>query len=116
MRARMARIRKKDTSPELVVRRMAHRLGYRFRLHRKELPGTPDLVFPSLRQVILVHGSFWHQHKGCVSATIPRVRQAYWLPKLARNQQRDDDILNSLRNHGWKTLVVWGCGTKMLAP
>lgn len=109
VRARMARIRKIDTLPELAVRRMAHKLGYRFRLHRKDLPGTPDLVFPALRKVILVHGCFWHQHKGCKSATIPRVRQAYWIPKLARNQQRDYDALTALSKDGWKTLIIWGC-------
>jgi DNA mismatch endonuclease, patch repair protein len=112
VRARMARIRKTDTSPELAVRRVAYRLGYRFRLHRKDLPGTPDLVFPSIRKVVLVHGCFWHQHRGCRSATTPRVRQGYWLPKLARNRQRDHDTLVKLRDHGWNTLVIWECEVK----
>lgn len=108
----MTRIRAKDTVPELAVRRMAHRLGYRFRLHRQDLPGTPDLVFPSLHKVILVHGCFWHQHNGCKSATTPQVRQAYWLPKLARNKQRDKSVRRSLRRCGWNTLVIWECETK----
>src|SRR6185437_9431121 len=112
VRARMARIRKADTVPELVVRRLAHRLGYRFRLHRKDLPGTPDLVFPSIRKVIFVHGCFWHQHRGCKSATKPRVRQAYWLPKLEINQERDHNALEALHKYGWKTLVIWECETK----
>jgi DNA mismatch endonuclease Vsr len=111
VRARMARIRKADTLPELVVRRVTHRLGYRFRLHRRDLPGTPDLVFPALRKVIQVNGCFWHQHTGCPSATIPQVRQAYWLPKLARNRARDYDTMKSLARGGWKTLVIWECET-----
>lgn len=112
VRARMARIRKTDTTPELTVRRIAHELGYRFRLHRRDLPGTPDLVFPSRRKVIMVHGCFWHQHKGCKSATVPKVRQEYWLPKLARNQDRDYKVVHSLRKSGWNTLVVWECETE----
>ena len=109
VRARMRCIRKTDTRPELAVRRTVHNLGYRYRLHRKDLPGTPNLVFPSLRKVILVHGCFWHQHRGCQSATIPRVRQAYWLQTLARNQARDYNTINSLTNKGGNTLVVWEC-------
>ena len=114
VRARMARIGKANTLPELVVRRTAHKLGYRFRLHRKDLPGTPDLVFPALRKVILVHGCFWHQHRGCRSATIPQVRQAYWLPKLARNKVRDNNTIKTLEIGGWKTLVIWECETRDL--
>ena len=89
IRVRMAKIRKRDTKPELVVRRCAHRLGYRFRLHRADLPGTPDLVFPALRKVILVNGCFWHQHTCRLGRKAPRTRQEYWLPKLARNVARD---------------------------
>jgi DNA mismatch endonuclease, patch repair protein len=111
VRARMARIRKTDTGPELAVRRIAHQLGYRFRLHRKDLPGTPDLVFPLRRKVIMVHGCFWHQHKGCKSATVPKVRQAYWLPKLAQNKARDYNAARALRKSGWNTLVIWECET-----
>ena len=85
----MALIRKRDTKPELVVRRMAHLMGYRFRLHRRDLPGTPDLVFPARRKVILVHGCFWHRHDCPLGRKAPRARPEYWIPKLARNRQRD---------------------------
>lgn len=105
----MRRIRKTDTKPELAVRRAAHRLGYRFRLHRRDLPGTPDLVFPRLRKVILVHGCFWHQHPGCRLARTPKSRPDYWLPKLRRNQQRDGETRQALDRLGWKVLVIWEC-------
>lgn len=107
--AHMRRIRKVDTKPELVVRRLAHRLGYRFRLHRGDLPGTPDLVFPRLRKAILVHGCFWHQHQGCRLARQPKTRLDYWLPKLRRNQARDEASQGALKQLGWDVLVVWEC-------
>ena len=107
--AHMRRIRKTDTRPELAVRRAAHRLGYRFRLHRPDLPGTPDLVFPRLRKVILVHGCFWHQHPGCRFARQPKSRLDYWLPKLERNRTRDAEAQAALRKLGWDVLVVWEC-------
>lgn len=110
--AHMARIRKADTKPELVVRRLAHALGYRFRLHRRDLPGTPDLVFPRLRKVILVHGCFWHQHPGCRLARLPKSRPEYWLPKLERNQTRDRDNAAALAAAGWHVAVIWECETK----
>lgn len=87
--ARMRRIRKTDTKPEMVVRRLAHRMGFRYRLHRRGLPGTPDLVFPGLRKVIFVHGCFWHQHDCRLGAKQPTANPGYWLPKLARNVERD---------------------------
>ena len=105
----MRRIRKSDTKPELRVRRAAHRLGYRFRLHRSDLPGTPDLVFPRLRKAVLVHGCFWHQHPGCRLARQPKSRLDYWLPKLDRNRQRDLQSLAMLRGLGWTVLVIWEC-------
>jgi DNA mismatch endonuclease (patch repair protein) len=105
----MRRIRKIDTKPELVVRRVAHRLGYRFRLHRRDLPGTPDLVFPRLRKVILVHGCFWHQHPECRLARPPKSRPDYWLPKLPRNQERDAEATAALKALGWSILVLWEC-------
>jgi DNA mismatch endonuclease (patch repair protein) len=107
----MRRIRKTNTRPELRVRQAAHALGYRFRLHRYDLPGTPDLVFPRLRKVIFVHGCFWHQHPGCRLARLPKSRQEYWLPKLQRNQERDARARTELVNLGWEVLVVWECET-----
>jgi DNA mismatch endonuclease (patch repair protein) len=109
--AHMRRIRKRDTSPELVVRRISHSLGYRFRLHRRDLPGTPDLVFPRLRRAILVHGCFWHQHELCRLARQPKSRLDYWLPKLARNVARDALTRQQLERAGWETLIVWECET-----
>ena len=103
----MALIRKRDTKPELVVRRMAHRLGYRFRLHRRDLPGTPDLVFPARRKVILVHGCFWHRYDCPLGRKAPRARPEYWIPKLERNRQRDVVTLESLAALGWTALVIW---------
>lgn len=105
----MRSIRKTDTKPELVVRRAVHALGYRFRLHRRDLPGSPDLVLPRHRKVILVHGCFWHQHPGCRSATVPRIRAGYWGPKLARNVARDASVLVDLQALGWNVLVLWEC-------
>ena len=109
--AHMRRIRKRDTSPEMVVRRIAHALGYRFRLHRRDLPGTPDLVFPRLRKAILVHGCFWHQHQGCRLSRQPKSRLDYWLPKLKRNVARDKDGMQKLELLGWQCMVVWECQT-----
>lgn len=110
--ARMRRIRKKDTKPELVVRRLVHRLGFRFRLHRNDLPGTPDLVFVSRKKVILVHGCFWHQHSCALGSKQPRANPDYWLPKLARNVSRDAANQRLLAEQGWDTLVVWECETR----
>lgn len=111
----MRRIRKKDTAPEKAVRRTVHALGYRFRLHRRDLPGTPDLVLPRLRKVILVHGCFWHQHEGCHLARLPKSRPEYWLPKLRRNQERDVSARTNLERLGWTTLEIWECETRDLA-
>jgi DNA mismatch endonuclease (patch repair protein) len=108
----MRRIRKRNTKPELAVRRAAHALGVRFRLHRRDLPGTPDLVFPRHRKVIQVHGCFWHQHKGCKLARQPKSRLDYWLPKLARNIERDHATRAALEAAGWACLVVWECETQ----
>jgi DNA mismatch endonuclease (patch repair protein) len=113
--AHMRRIRKRDTTPERVVRRLVHGLGFRFRLHRHDLPGTPDLVLPRLRKAILVHGCFWHQHAGCRLARLPKSRGEYWLPKLSRNQERDAAARVELRARGWDVLVVWECETNDLA-
>jgi DNA mismatch endonuclease (patch repair protein) len=107
--ANMARIRSKDTHPELVLRSLIHGLGYRFRLHRKDLPGTPDIVFPGRRKIIFAHGCFWHQHTGCREGRIPGSRLDYWEPKLKRNQIRDTTNQARLKEQGWDVLVVWEC-------
>jgi DNA mismatch endonuclease (patch repair protein) len=104
----MRAIRGKDTLPERTVRSLVHRLGYRFRLHRKDLPGKPDLVFPARRKVIFVHGCFWHSHD-CKSGLIPNSNQEFWLPKLAGNRLRDTRNIEALAEQGWKTLVIWQC-------
>jgi len=113
--ANMARIRSKDTTPELALRKLIHGLGYRFRLHRRDLPGKPDLVFPSRKKVIFVHGCFWHQHPGCREGRVPGSRLEYWGPKLQRNQQRDALAQASLEEQGWRCLVVWECELKEIS-
>ena len=107
----MALVRGKDTKPELVVRRLAHALGYRFRLHRKDLPGKPDLVFPSRRAVVFVHGCFWHRHPDpdCKLARLPKTRTEFWVPKLEGNRQRDERNVAALEAAGWRVLTVWEC-------
>jgi DNA mismatch endonuclease (patch repair protein) len=107
----MRRIRSANTKPELAVRSLAHRLGYRFHLHRKDLPGRPDLVFPSSRKVIFVHGCFWHQHRGCIDGRAPQSNTGYWLPKLAKNKQRDKRNRSNLARLGWRSIVIWDCQT-----
>lgn len=108
----MRRIRGKDTGPEMAVRRLAHALGYRFRVHGVKLPGRPDLVFSRRRKVILVHGCFWHLHEGCKLARLPKRNLEYWVPKLTRNKERDIETERSLRELGWDVLVVWECDVK----
>ncbi|MEF2550929.1 very short patch repair endonuclease [Aurantimonas sp. A2-1-M11] len=107
----MALIRGKDTKPEMIVRRLAHSLGYRFRLHRKDLPGKPDLVFPSRRAAVFVHGCFWHRHGDpeCRLARLPKSRPEFWLPKLESNRQRDFRNVAALEAAGWRVLTVWEC-------
>ncbi|WP_223479355.1 very short patch repair endonuclease [Oricola indica] len=105
----MALIKAKDTKPEMIVRRAAHRLGYRFRLHRRDLPGNPDLVFPKRRAVIFVHGCFWHGHDCKRGARIPKTRTDYWLSKIARNKERDKTSIDALEADGWRVLVIWEC-------
>jgi DNA mismatch endonuclease (patch repair protein) len=107
----MSRIGGKDTAPEMAVRRLLHALGYRFRLHRRDLPGTPDLVFPSRRKVIFVNGCFWHAH-GCRIGHPPKSRPEFWLPKLERNRAKDKRDRQALRSLGWDVLTVWQCQTK----
>lgn len=109
---RMARIRKTDTKPEIAVRSTAHALGYRFRLHRRDLPGTPDLVFPGRHKIIMVHGCFWHQHDCPLGRKQPVSRTEYWGPKLARNIAQDNAALTQLNALGWEVCVVWECETR----
>ena len=101
--------RAKHTKPEMAVRKLLYAMGYRFRLHRRDLPGTPDIVFPGRLKAIQVHGCFWHQHEGCRRATLPATRRAFWLPKLARNKERDKIAEVELRRLGWKVVTVWEC-------
>jgi len=100
--------------PELIVRRLVHSLGYRYRLHKKELPGKPDLVFGTRKKVIFVHGCFWHQHNdpNCKDGRLPKSRLDYWLSKLEKNKLRDQTNAEQLTNLGWESLVVWECETK----
>ena len=105
----MRRIKSKGTKPELTVRTMVHRMGYRYRLHSPDLPGKPDLVFRARKKIIEVRGCFWHQHRGCHEAHIPKSQTKYWLPKLGRNRQRDKANYKQLRALGWRVLVVWEC-------
>lgn len=108
----MRRIRSANTSPELIVRRLTHRLGYRYRLHRKDLPGRPDLVFIRKRKAIFVHGCFWHQHDGCRFACMPKSNTDYWEIKLSRNVDRDIHSHQALEAGGWRVLTIWECETK----
>lgn len=108
---RMSRVRNKNTKPELRVRRLIHGMGYRYRLHRKDIPGRPDLVFPSRKRVIFVHGCFWHRHPHCGLARLPKSRREFWVPKLEGNRTRDLANQHKLHELGWKVLVVWECQT-----
>jgi len=105
----MSRIRSADTKPELAVRRYLQAIGVRYRLHAKSLPGTPDIVVPSRRVAIFVHGCFWHQHHNCIDGRIPKSRRSYWLPKLRGNVRRDAAVAKRLRRKGWRVLRLWEC-------
>jgi len=108
----MARIGPRHTRPELVVRRLLHRLGFRFRLHRTDLPGRPDLVLPRHRVAIFVHGCFWHRHKGCFNCTTPKTRSDFWTSKFDRNVARDARTARALRRSGWCVVTIWECETE----
>ncbi len=108
----MRQVKSEDTSPERLVRSLLHRLGYRFRLHRRDLPGSPDIVFPGRKKAIFVHGCFWHGHSCPRGARIPKTNTDYWLKKIARNKERDRQRLEELRSLGWDVLVVWECEIK----
>lgn len=105
----MRSVKSVDTGPEIAVRRLAHRLGYRFRLHRKSLPGTPDLVFPRLRKVVFVHGCFWHGHNCARGDRTPKSNRDYWVAKIARNRERDRRNRALLHDQGWGVFIAWEC-------
>lgn len=107
----MQSVAQKNTGPELLLRRLLHRLGYRFRLHRKDLPGKPDLVFPSRRKAVFVHGCFWHGHN-CPKGRLPKSRPEFWIPKIEGNKARDARAEERLGEMGWETHVVWQCEMK----
>ena len=109
--ANMARIASADTAPELAVRKLLYRLGYRFRLHRRSLPGTPDICFSGRKKVVFVHGCFWHRHEGCKRTTTPRTRTSFWKEKFQKNLVRDRANLQDLNQLGWSVMVVWECET-----
>ena len=112
----MARVGPKDTTPELAIRRLLHRLGYRFQLHRHDLPGTPDIVFQGRRKVIFVHGCFWHRHPGCKAASTPKTRVDFWAQKFHENVARDARKTKTLEAEGWGVAIVWSCETKNIEP
>lgn len=108
----MSKVKACHTRPEIAVRRLAHSLGYRFRLHRSDLPGTPDIAFHSRQCAVFVNGCFWHQHPGCRKGTIPTTRHEFWAAKLARNVARDAEAVAVLESQGWRVLTVWECETR----
>lgn len=111
----MARVRSKNTTPEMAVRRTLHAAGLRFRLHRADLPGRPDIVLPGRRVVVFVHGCFWHSHPGCKRARLPATRREYWVPKLLRNVERDQAASAALQRAGWCVFIAWECETRLPA-
>lgn len=107
----MGQVRSKNTKPELLVRSLLHNHGFRFRLHRKNLPGKPDIVLPKYKVVVFVHGCFWHQHLNCLDATVPKTRTEFWMLKFSENRERDKKNQVALHKFGWHVLVVWECET-----
>ncbi len=107
----MSRIRGKGTKPELLVRSVAHRLGFRFRLHQKKLPGSPDLVFPGRKTALFVHGCFWHRHQGCRHCYVPKSNILFWREKFKKNVLRDQRARTGLEEMGWRVSVIWECET-----
>ena len=108
----MRRVRTENTAPEIRLRRALHAKGFRFQLHRRDLPGTPDIVLPRFRTCIFVHGCFWHGHDACPKADLPKTRKEFWAEKISRNRERDREALGALGKAGWSVAVVWECRTK----
>ncbi|MSR13234.1 MAG: DNA mismatch endonuclease Vsr [Gammaproteobacteria bacterium] len=107
--ARMALVKASNTKPEIAIRKLVYALGYRYRLHDKKLPGTPDLVFSSKKKIIFVHGCFWHRHASCKLARLPKSRLGFWLPKLESNRKRDLVSKRALKRMGWQVMIIWEC-------
>jgi DNA mismatch endonuclease (patch repair protein) len=105
----MSRIKSGNTKPEIVVRSLLHNMGYRFRLHRKDLPGKPDIVLPRYKSIIFVHGCFWHRHKECKNTTSPKTKKTFWREKFKANVIRDKKVQEELKSMGWKILIIWEC-------
>ena len=105
----MSAIKSKNTKPEIAVRKLLHSMGYRFRLHRKDLPGSPDIVLPKYKTAIFVHGCFWHRHANCKYASTPKTRKEFWENKFRANVKRDLEIQEKIKNIGWKSVVIWEC-------
>ena len=108
----MSAIKSKNTKPEIKVRKILHSMGYRFRLHSKDLPGSPDIVLPKYKTVIFVHGCFWHRHENCKYASNPKTRQEFWNKKFKENIKRDSEIQDKIKNLNWRSVVIWECETK----
>ena len=111
----MSRIKGKNTQPEILVRKFLHKTGYRFRIHRKDLPGKPDIVLPKYKVVIFVHGCFWHRHENCKYSSIPKTHTEFWEEKFRRNIERDQKNISNLESLGWRVIVVWECEVKDLS-
>jgi len=105
----MSKVKSQNTDPEMRARSLLHRMGYRFRLHRDDLPGTPDIVLPKYETVIFVHGCFWHQHPDCKRATVPQTNREYWTKKFANNKRRDERVRRELKEDEWRVLILWEC-------
>ena len=108
----MAAIKSKNTKPEIKVRKVLHSMGYRFRLHSKDLPGSPDIVLPKYKTVIFVHGCFWHRHENCKYASTPKTRKEFWNKKFTENKKRDSEIQEKIKILDWRSVVIWECETK----
>ena len=108
----MSAIKSKNTKPEIKVRKILHSMGYRFRLHSKDLPGSPDIVLPKYKTVIFVHGCFWHRHENCKYASTPKTRKEFWNKKFTENKKRDSEIQEKIKILDWRSVVIWECETK----